>query len=259
IFDGFLRVYAADRKQQEEMPPIPPLEPEEVVDLVEIKPQQCFTKSPPRYSDASLVKVLEEKGIGRPSTYAPIIRTVINRNYIKRMGKYFHPTELGELVNTLLVDNFSHIIGVAFTADMENELDDIEEGKINWVAVMNEFYSSFQKDLEKAKERMKSVKKQVIETDKVCQKCGRKMVIKWGSRGKFLSCSGFPSCRYAEPITSGIKCPSEGCDGELVERKSRRGTFYGCTKYPKCTYTTRKLPQEEIEDLEGGKAVNENV
>ncbi|MGB3114200.1 MAG: type I DNA topoisomerase [Candidatus Omnitrophota bacterium] len=187
IFDGFLRVYAGDRKQQEEMLPIPPLETGEVVDLVELKPQQCFTKPPPRYSDASLVKILEEKGIGRPSTYAPIIRTIINRNYVKRVSRYFHPTELGELVNALLVENFPDIIGVAFTANMENELDEIEEGKMQWEKVMDEFYSSFKDQMETAKEKMKSVKKQVIETDKTCKKCGRKMVIKWGSRGKFLS------------------------------------------------------------------------
>jgi DNA topoisomerase-1 len=258
IFDGFLRVYLEDGGKHEDVPEIPHLDIKEVLDLVELKPFQRFTKAPPRYSDASLVKILEEKGIGRPSTYAPIIRTIISRNYIKRIGRYFHPTELGELVNTLLVANFPDIVGVAFTANMENELDEIEEGKVNWVKVMDDFYSSFTKSLEKAKDRMKSVKKQVIETDKVCKKCGRKMVIKWGSRGKFLSCAGFPSCRYAEPITTGIACPQEGCDGELVERKSRRGAFYGCTKYPKCTYTTRKLPQEEIEDSGGEKDVTED-
>ena len=123
---------------------------------------------------------------------------------------------------------------------------------MDWSEVMDEFYSAFQVKLERAKEKMKSVKKQVIETDKVCKKCGRKMVIKWGSRGKFLSCSGFPACRHAEPITTGVPCPSEGCGGELVERKSRRGTFYGCTNYPKCTYTTRKLSEEDVEEIETG-------
>jgi DNA topoisomerase-1 len=213
IFDGFLRAYADESKQAEEMPVIPPLATGEVVDLLEIKPQQSFTKPPPRYSDASLVKVLEEKGIGRPSTYAPIIQTVMKRNYIKRMTRYFHPTELGELVNSLLVSNFSDIIGVEFTANMENKLDDVEEGRMDWVKVLEDFYSPFTKRIEEAKERMKSVKKQVIETDKICKKCGKKMVIKWGSRGKFLSCSAFPACRYAEPITTGIKCPAEGCEG----------------------------------------------
>ena len=227
IFDGFLRVYDEEGMKQVEVPEIPHLEAGEIVDLVELKPDQHFTKPPPRYSDASLVKILEEKGIGRPSTYAPIIRTIISRNYIKRVSRYFHPTELGELVNNLLVDNFPDIVGVAFTANMENELDDVEEGKINWVKVMNEFYSSFKGKLETAKDRMKSVKKQVIETDKVCVKCGRKMVIKWGSRGKFLSCAGFPSCRYAEPITTGIKCPQEGCDGELVNASQEGALFTG--------------------------------
>ena len=243
-FDGFLRPYRDDSEQEEGMEEIPPLESGEQTNLKETIPEQHFTKPPPRYTDASLVKELEDKGIGRPSTYAPIIRTVINRNYIKRMGRSLQPTELGELVNTLLVDNFPDIVDAEFTAKMENELDGIEDGKVKLDYVLDEFYSSFSKKLEIAKTRMSSVKKQVIKTDEVCEMCGKPMVIKWGRRGRFLSCSGFPACKNAKSITTGVKCPSEGCDGELVERKSRRGTFYGCTNYPKCTYTTRKLPQE---------------
>jgi DNA topoisomerase-1 len=237
------------------MEEMPTLQTTEELDLVKIIPEQHFTKAPPRYSDASLVKVLEEKGIGRPSTYAPIIRTVTNRNYVKRTGRNLQPTELGELVNSLLVDNFPDIVDETFTARMEGELDEVEDGKVAWVAVMKEFNSSFTEKLKEAKERMKSVKRQVVETDQVCEKCGRPMVIKWGRRGRFLSCAGFPACKNAKSITTGVKCPEEGCDGELVERKSKRGFFYGCTNYPKCTYTSRKLPQEPGEAETGEKPV----
>ncbi|MBD3425762.1 MAG: type I DNA topoisomerase [Candidatus Omnitrophica bacterium] len=246
-FDGFLKPYRDDSEQEEGMEEIPPLEEDEQVDLEELLPEQHFTKPPPRYTDASLVKDLEEKGIGRPSTYAPIIRTVINRNYIKRVSRSLQPTELGELVNKLLVDNFPGIVDAEFTAKMENELDGIEDGKVDIDHVLSHFYSSFSKKLEEAKDRMKSVKRQVVKTDEVCELCGRPMVIKWGRRGRFLSCSGFPACKNAKSITTGVKCPAEGCDGELVERKSRRGMFYGCTNYPKCTYTTRKLPEGQEE------------
>ena len=245
VFDGFLKVYREDGEQSDEIVLVPPLEVKEVVDLKELLPEQHFTKPPPRFSDASLVKALEENGIGRPSTYAPIIRTIVNRNYVKRMGRYLQPTELGVLVNKLLVDNFPNVVDYAFTAGMEDELDDIEAGKIGWVKVLEKFYGPFTQKLEEAKERMKSVKKQVIKTDEVCELCGRPMVIKWGRKGRFMSCAGFPECRFAKSITTGVKCPSEDCDGELVERKSRRGAFYGCSKYPKCTFITKKLPEEE--------------
>jgi DNA topoisomerase-1 len=250
-FDGFLRAYRGSGEQGDVIERIPPLETGEETDLQEIIPEQHFTKPPPRYTDASLVKELEDKGIGRPSTYAPIIRTVINRNYIKRMGRSLQPTELGELVNKLLVENFPGIVNVEFTAMMEGELDEIEEGKIDLESVLKDFYDPFSKKLEEAKVKMSSVKRQAVMTDEKCELCGRPMVIKWGRRGRFLSCSGFPACKNAKSITTGVKCPAEGCDGELVERKSRRGTFYGCTKYPKCTYTSKKLPQEQVENSTG--------
>ncbi|HNX91054.1 MAG TPA: type I DNA topoisomerase [Candidatus Omnitrophota bacterium] len=245
IFDGFLRVYKEyGALDEEEVPPeMPPLETGEEVKLVELIPEQHFTKPPARYSDASLVKVLEEKGIGRPSTYAPIIRTIIDRNYVKRVNRYFQPTELGQLVNDLLVKNFPDIVDYDFTAKLEGELDDIEEGKMNWVKAVKEFYEPFTGKLAEAKEKMKNVNKQEVKTDQVCEKCGRPMIIKWGKKGRFLSCSGFPECRNAKSISTGVKCPAEGCGGELVERRSFRGSFYGCTNYPKCTYTSRTLNQ----------------
>jgi DNA topoisomerase-1 len=249
VFDGFLKVYSDDREAG--MEPIPPLDVNELLDLVKLDHAQHFTKPPARFTEASLVKALEEKGIGRPSTYAPIIRTIIQRNYVKRVGRNLQPTELGDLVNKLLVDNFPDIVDAEFTAKMEGELDSIAEGKAQLSDVLKEFYTSFSKKLDEAQIKMKSVKKQVVSTDQVCEKCGKPMVIKWGRRGRFLSCSAFPACKNAKSITSGVKCPTEGCGGELVERRSSRGAFYGCTNYPKCTYTSRKLPQEtgEPEDV----------
>ncbi|KJJ84103.1 DNA topoisomerase I [Candidatus Omnitrophus magneticus] len=244
IFDGFLAVYKGEKYSEETIEgesEIPSLEKGEITKLVELLPEQHFTKAPPRYSDASLVKVLEEKGIGRPSTYAPIIKTLIARDYIKRVVKYFGPTDLGELVNKLLVENFPDIIDYDFTAKMEGELDEIEEGKTEWINSIKAFYDPFIKNLALVKDKMKHVNKEVIDTGQKCEKCGRAMVIKWGRRGKFLSCAGFPECKNAKSITTGVKCPSPDCGGELIERKSKRGPFYGCSKYPKCTFTVKTL------------------
>ena len=248
VFDGCLKLYQGAIEEESEHAKIPKVEENEILDLKELLPEQHFTKPPPRYTDASLVKVLEEQGIGRPSTYAPILKTIINRNYIKRVTKSLHPTELGELVNKLLVDNFPEVVGNEFTARMENELDDVEEGKENWVNVLKKFYGPFISNLEKAKEKMGSMKKQDVKTDEICELCGKPMVIKWGRRGRFLSCSDFPTCRHSKSITTGVKCPEADCDGELVERKSSRGAFYGCTKYPKCTFTSRTLPKSDKEE-----------
>ncbi|MCK4463525.1 MAG: type I DNA topoisomerase [Candidatus Omnitrophica bacterium] len=245
MFDGFLILYKQEEsKGKERKNIIPPLKRQEILQLVKLSPSQHFTKPPAHYSDASLVKALEQKGIGRPSTYAPIIWTIIFRNYVKRISGYLYPTELGEVVNELLVKHFPRILDIKFTAMMEDELDGIEQGKSDWLTVLKGFYSPFMRNVERAKETMKSIKREGIKTDEICPECRRPMIIKWGRRGKFLSCSGFPKCRFAKSITTGIKCPAEGCDGELIERRSKRGPFYGCTRYPKCTYTTRRLPKE---------------
>ncbi len=257
VFDGHLVVYNNEIEDEEEFARIPEVAEGEALDLSELLPEQHFTKPPARFTDASLVKVLEEKGIGRPSTYAPIIKTVINRNYIKRVGRSLHPTELGELVNKMLIENFPDIVDNEFTANMENELDGVEDGKENWVAVLKEFYTPFVRDLEEAKKKMGSVKKQVSETGETCEKCGKPMVIKWGRRGRFMSCSNFPVCRHSKSITSGVKCPVENCGGELVERKSSRGAFYGCTNYPKCTYTTRRLPSDSAVEDDADNSIQE--
>ncbi len=248
IFDGFLRVYKENDTGGETLTLMPPLEKGEEVDFMNFLADQHFTKSPPRYSDASLVKELEEKGIGRPSTYAPIIRTIIDRNYVRRLQRYFQPTELGGMVNEFLVENFPNVFDYEFTARMENELDDVEDGKSCWSDVVNDFYAPFSGKLEEAQDRLKNYKKKDIITADICAECGKPMVIKWGRRGKFLSCSDFPACRFSKSITTGVKCPDETCEGELVERKSSRGAFYGCTGYPKCTYTSRTLPKRVDEE-----------
>jgi DNA topoisomerase-1 len=253
MFPGFSVLYAVEKKEKE--PVLPKLVVNDVLELLGLDPQQHFTKPPPRYSDASLVRALEEKGIGRPSTYAPIIFTVVQRNYVRREGGYLYPTELGEAVIGLLVSHFKKILDVKFTAGMEEELDKVEEGKVDWVQVLKEFYKSFMERLVVAQAEMKSLKKEVVQTDEICPECGAPMVIKWSRSGKFLSCSKFPECRFAKSITTGVKCPSPDCDGELVRRKSKRGYFYGCSKYPKCKYVSKNLParKEETGKEETGK------
>lgn len=255
VFSGYMIVYRTEPKKdsderRQEAWKMPVLSEGEKLNLLNLVPSQHFTKPPPRYSDASLVKDLEEKGIGRPSTYAPILYTIIMRNYVKRERGYLYATELGFIVNDLLIEHFPKILDAAFTATMEDALDDVESGKIEWHKLLSDFYEPFMRTLEKAKTAMESIKKKVITTDEVCDDCGKPMVIKWGRRGKFMSCSDFPTCRYARSITTGVKCTSEGCDGELVERRSRaKGRmFYGCTKYPKCTFTTNSLPKKQEDE-----------
>ena len=250
IFDGFAVLYDTETEKEDEKEKagkLPQLSIDEPLDLLELLPSQHFTKPPPRYSDASLVKVLEELGIGRPSTYAPTISTIVTRDYVRRDSGYLKPTELGTIVTRLLLEHFPKVLDFEFTAKMEDELDGIEEGEIDWKILLKSFYSPFMHSVEKAKIEMKDVKKEVVPTNEVCELCGKPMVIKWGRRGKFLSCSDYPRCKHAKSITSGVKCPSPGCAGELVERRSKRGMFYGCTKFPACRYTARKLPSENEE------------
>ncbi|MGE4357559.1 MAG: type I DNA topoisomerase [Candidatus Omnitrophota bacterium] len=242
IFPGYLAVYK-DEENNENVFPV--LEKGEELELINLIPSQHFTNPPPRYSDATLVKALEEEGIGRPSTYAPIIKTIITRDYVRRERGYFYPTEMGIIVTELLEESFPDILNLRFTAEMEEKLDEVEEGKIDWVNLLREFYEPFKRKLNIAQTSMRNVRKETIATDQICEECGRPMVIKWGRKGKFLSCSGYPECRNAKTITTGVKCPREGCSGELVERKSSKGFFYGCSNYPDCKFTARKLPREE--------------
>jgi DNA topoisomerase-1 len=245
LFDGFMAVYDFDEKEEKEKKIIPPLEKDDILDLVKLSPSQHFTKPPPRFSDSSLVKALEEGGIGRPSTYAPIISTLILRDYMRRVKGYFFPTELGFKVCDMLIEYFPKVMDINFTAAMEEELDGIEEGRIDKLKVLQDFYSPFKTSLDYAQA---NIKKEIITSDEICDKCGKPMIVKWGRKGKFLSCSGFPGCKNAKSITSGVKCPEPDCGGELIERRSQRGFFYGCSNFPKCCYTSRALPQSDKEE-----------
>ena len=248
VFAGFSVMYeeSSEKVENEKEKILPSLEVDEKLVLLDLRHGQHFTKPLARFSDASLVKTLEEYGIGRPSTYAPIIMTVVMRNYVKRREGYFHPSELGMIVNDLLVKNFADILDYEFTAKMEEELDEIEEGKKKRLVVLNDFYVPFEKDLSLAKIHMRKVKGEAVPTSEVCDKCGKQMVIKWGRLGRFLSCSDFPKCRFAKSIPTKVKCPEPECGGMLIEKLSKRGRhFYGCSNYPKCGFMTRKLPAPE--------------
>ncbi len=241
IFDGYLAT-GIDMENEEKGVDLGIYLKGDKLQLVEIRPTQHFTKPPPRYSEGSLVRALEENGIGRPSTYAPIIQTLVLRNYVRRDRGYFNATELGMKICDLLIEYFPKIMDISFTATMEEHLDLIEEGKLDKLTLLEEFYQPFREELAYALENIEKTREYV---DRTCPKCGRPMMVKWGRNGKFLSCSGFPKCKYSEAFLTGIKCPREGCDGEVVERRSRRGQrFYGCSNYPKCNFISNKLPEE---------------
>ncbi len=246
-FPGFTAVYGgSDSGKKEKDVTLPDMEQGDVLTVVKFLPQQHFTEPPPRYNDASLVKTLEEKDIGRPSTYAPIIETIQARGYVQRVDKQFRPTELGFVVLDMLEEYFRDIVDVKFTAGMENELDEIAEGKLQKEEVLSEFYTPFDETLKKADEAIGHVELPVEETDEICDLCGRRMVVKQGRFGKFLACPGFPECKNTKPLLkdTGVKCPK--CGGRIVERRTRRGrSFFGCEKYPECDYTTWDVPQME--------------
>ncbi len=246
-FPGFTAVYAgADVTKKEKDVLLPELAAGDDLLLAKMLPQQHFTEPPPRYNDASLVKTLEEKEIGRPSTYAPIIETIQARGYVQRIDKHFQPTELGFVVLDMLEEYFKDIVDVRFTANLENELDEIAEGKVGKNALLKEFYDPFEATLEKADEAIGHVELPVEVSDVPCEFCGRMMVVKQGRYGKFLACPGFPECRNTKAILkdTGVKCPK--CGGSIVERRSRRGrSFYGCENYPACDYVTWDAPQKE--------------
>ena len=246
-FPGFTAVYAgADSKKKEKDVVLPDMEEGDVLHIAKTLPEQHFTEPPPRYNDASLVKTLEEKEIGRPSTYAPIIDTIQARGYVQRIDKHFQPTELGFVVIDMLEKYFKNIVNVKFTADLENALDEIAEGKVEKNDLLREFYGPFEETVEKADEAIGKVEMPVEVSNVRCEKCGRMMVVKQGRYGKFLACPGFPECRNTKPllVDTGVKCPK--CGGAIVERKTHRGRkFYGCENYPKCDYTTWDAPQKE--------------
>ncbi|WP_042160445.1 type I DNA topoisomerase [Paenibacillus gorillae] len=245
-FAGFMKVYVEgnDDGTEEEHKFLPPFAIGDVVTSETIDPKQHFTQPPPRYSEARLVRTLEELGIGRPSTYAPTLETIQKRGYVAIEEKKFMPTELGELVIQLMEEFFPEILDAEFTAHMEGDLDHVEEGSQDWVKVLASFYESFEKRLEVAEEEMKEIEIQDEVSDEVCEKCGRHMVYKMGRFGKFLACSGFPDCRNTKPIVKdiGVTCPK--ChEGKIIERRSKKGRiFYGCDTYPTCDYVSWDKP-----------------
>ncbi|HOP07366.1 MAG TPA: type I DNA topoisomerase [candidate division Zixibacteria bacterium] len=296
-FDGFLRVYQETKEADDAngngngngLDNLPKLAIDETLKLLGLTPSQSFTKPPARFSEASLVKQLEADGIGRPSTYATIISTLKDRKYVDVQERKLHPTDLGRAVNKILVDNFPDLFNVKFTAEMEKELDQVEEGSLDWVKLMQQFYGPFNDTLQELKGKEGEIKKSMVEmTEEKCEKCGSPMVIKWGRNGRFLACSSYPECRNTRPlpeeearaktnekcekcgrpmviktgrfgrfmacsgypeckntkaITIGVKCPREGCGGQLVEKQTRsHKIFYGCSNYPKCDYASWDMP-----------------
>ncbi|QYK66871.1 MULTISPECIES: type I DNA topoisomerase [Paenibacillus] len=245
-FPGFMKVYVEgnDDGKTEEDKLLPPLQPGDKLKKEAVEPKQHFTQPPPRYTEARLVKTLEELGIGRPSTYAPTLETIQKRGYVAIEEKKFFPTELGELVIEQMEEFFPEILNVEFTANMEGDLDHVEEGEGNWVKVLSDFYESFEKRLEVAEEEMKEIEIKDEVSDVICDKCGSQMVYKLGRFGKFLACSAFPDCRNTKPIVKdiGINCPTCG-EGHVVERRSKKGrVFYGCDRYPECDFVSWDKP-----------------
>ncbi len=256
-FPGFTLVYqeSPETPAQEPEAKLPPVEPGEVLELKDVTPQRHFTKPPPRFTEASLIKELEVQGIGRPSTYATILSNLQDRNYVVKEKTGLRPTRLGMVVSDLLVQNFPDIMDTKFTARMESDLDRIAEAELSWRQLLRDFYGSFSEQLEQAKAAMPAVKR--VPTGLSCPACGAEMVVRWGKNGEFIGCSRYPECTYTANFTvdargqivlsppdraGELPCPQEGCTGTLVKRRSRRGVFYGCSRYPECRFLVNKEP-----------------
>jgi DNA topoisomerase-1 len=244
-FPGFTIIYSEGRDDAEEEreSPLPELAKGEHLELSDIFPKQHFTQPPPRYTEATLVKALEERGIGRPSTYAPILSTIQDRGYVEKANGRFQPLEIGLLVSDLLTEHFPDIVDPRFTAQMEERLDQIARGEREWVPSLQDFYDRFEKTLETAEQLIAKVKVVDEPTDETCEQCGRPMVIKWGRYGRFIACSGYPECKKTKPllVKIGVKCPK--CGGDIVEKQSKRKRiFYGCASYPGCKFATSNKP-----------------
>ena len=249
-FDGYTRIYEVSTDEEEETESVlPEMKDNDTLKLKALDGNQHFTQPPARFTEASLIKELEETGVGRPSTYVSIVSTILNREYVERDKKQLKPTELGEAVTGLLKKQFPNIVNVKFTASMESDLDKVESGEVDYIAMLHNFYDGFENTLEKAKADMSGVKIQLQEdvTDIPCEKCGRMMVVKVGRFGKFLACPGYPECKNTKPfvVQTNAKCPV--CGGKVIEKKSRKGyTFYGCDNYPECNFMTWDKPTDEI-------------
>jgi DNA topoisomerase-1 len=266
-FEGFLKVYEEGKDQKDDEDEdlkhkLPAVTEGETLRFKEILPEQHFTEPPPRYNEATLVKKLESDGVGRPSTYASILSTIQDREYVKKEGGKFVPTELGMVVTDLLLESFSDLFDVTYTARMEEELDEIEDGKLEWRVAMAEFYGRFEKDLDHAERNMTNIKRMEKPTDLVCDKCGKPMVIKWGKHGSFVACTGYPECTNTRELT--VDLPDiekngdlgeqdeqeycENCGRPMVLKKGRFGTFFACSGYPECK-TTKQIGGEQRKDV----------
>lgn len=255
VFKGFMSVYTegSDEEQGKDKA-LPEIKAGEVAELSNIEALQHFTKPPARYTEAALVHALEENGIGRPSTYAPTITTIISRGYVRRLKKQLFPTELGRITTDIMKNHFEDIVDIEFTADMEKRLDEVEDGKLSWVKVLSDFYPEFEENLETAKKDIEKIKIKDEESDIVCDKCGRKMVYKIGKFGKFLACPGYPECKNTMSLRTeaGVKCPK--CGAEILVKKTRKGkNYYGCENNPKCDFMVwdRPLKSEKCPDCGG--------
>lgn len=248
-FDGFTVLYVEGKDTEEEKETqLPPLEAGMTAKVKEIVPNQHFTQPPARYTEASLIKALEENGIGRPSTYSATITTIVSRDYVRRESKTLIPTELGEVLTKLMKDRFPKIVNVKFTAQMEQELDEVENGKEEWVQLLHDFYGDFEATLKKAKEDMEGEKLTLKEdqTDFICENCGKPMVFKYGRYGKFIACSGYPECKTVKKFVQELGVPCPKCGGNVIVRKTKRGKpFYGCDQYPNCDFVSWNEPTNE--------------
>ena len=244
-FDGFLKIYNMEENDDKDVE-IPMLKEGQKIKVNKIQPNQHFTQPPSRYTEASLIKTLEELGIGRPSTYAPTISTILNREYVNISKKSFMPTELGILVNDLLEEYFEGIVNEEFTADLEEKLDRIAEGKYAWQLVVDDFYKKFDVVLKKAEEEIEKIVIEDEVTDVICEKCGKNMVIKYGRYGKFLACPGYPECKNTKAIVDKLDIPCPICGGDIVRRRSKKGRqFYGCSNFPDCNFVSWDEPIKE--------------
>ena len=258
-FDGFMSVYVQDEEKSDNPSLLKELGPDSELQLLEFEDKQHFTQPPAHYTEAALVKTLEELGIGRPSTYAPTISTIIARRYVAKEGRNLYLTELGEVVNHIMKQAFPSIVESDFTANVESLLDKVEEGVVNWKTVVSNFYPDLEEAVEKAEEDLQKVKIEDEVSDEVCELCGRNMVVKYGPHGKFLACPGFPECRNTKPYLEkiGVKCPK--CGKEIVLRRSSKGRkFYSCEGYPDCDFVSWKRPEAPKEQTEtAGEAVKD--
>jgi DNA topoisomerase-1 len=255
-FPGFYRVYRADEEADDERKSLPPLEEGEDLDFRKVWPDQHFTQPPARYTEASLIRALEEEGIGRPSTYAPILSVIQERTYVERERRSLKPTELGMVVRDILVKHFPDIIKPEFTAGMEEDLDAISRGEKRWTPVLKEFYGGFSAALEKADQEAERVRPPVEETGENCEECGKPLLLRNGRFGKFIGCSGFPQCKNTKPYmdTIGVDCPQCG-QGDVVRKlNKRRNVFYSCSRYPDCDFASSRPPAARTETAEDKSA-----